>query len=79
MPDLEIANHAVKAAKASAVKRHIASAVWCLGWTYRQLGDVRALPSIQYVGHLHSAKTVLQFHIDGLLISRQCSKSLYPS
>ena len=42
MPDLEIANHAVKAAKASAVKRHIASAVWCLGWTYRQLGDVRS-------------------------------------
>jgi hypothetical protein len=38
-PDLEIANHAVKAAKASGVKRYIASAVWCLGRTYRQLGD----------------------------------------
>jgi len=40
-PDLEIVNHAVKAAKISGVKRHIASAVWCLGWTYRQLGDYR--------------------------------------
>jgi hypothetical protein len=38
-PDLEIANHAVDAAKASGVKRYIASAVWCLGWTYRQLDD----------------------------------------
>ena len=42
MPDLEIANHAVKVAKASAVKKYVASAVWCLGWTYRQLGDVRS-------------------------------------
>jgi tetratricopeptide (TPR) repeat protein len=41
-PDLEIANRAVKAAKASGVKRYIASAVWCLGWTYRQLGDNRS-------------------------------------
>jgi tetratricopeptide (TPR) repeat protein len=41
-PDLEIANHAVKAAKASTVKTYIASAVWCLGWTYRQLGDDRS-------------------------------------
>jgi tetratricopeptide (TPR) repeat protein len=39
MPDLEIANHAMKAAKASRVKRYIASALWCLGWTYRQLGN----------------------------------------
>jgi hypothetical protein len=38
-PDLEIANHAVKAAKASVVKRYLVSAIWCLGWTYRQLGD----------------------------------------
>jgi tetratricopeptide (TPR) repeat protein len=40
-PDVEIANHAVKAAKTSGVKRHLASAIWCLGWTYRQLGDDR--------------------------------------
>jgi len=38
-PDLEIAHHAVKAAKTSGVKRYIASAVWCLGWTYCQLSD----------------------------------------
>jgi tetratricopeptide (TPR) repeat protein len=38
-PDLEIAKHAVKAAKASVVKRYLVSAIWCLGWTYRQLGD----------------------------------------
>ena len=33
-PNLEIANYAVMAAKASAVEKHIASAVWCLGRTY---------------------------------------------
>jgi len=49
-PDLEITNHAVKSAKTSGVKRHIASAVWCLGWTYRQLGDHR--PSYD---HLYAA------------------------
>jgi len=38
-PNLEIANHAATAAKASGIKRYIASAVWCLGWTYAQLGD----------------------------------------
>jgi tetratricopeptide (TPR) repeat protein len=38
-PDLEIATHALEAAKASEVKRYLVSAVWCLGWTYRQLGD----------------------------------------
>jgi tetratricopeptide (TPR) repeat protein len=38
-PNLDIINHAVTAAKASGVERHIASAVWCLGQTYAQLGD----------------------------------------
>jgi tetratricopeptide (TPR) repeat protein len=38
-PDLEIAKHAMKVAKASDVKRYVVSAIWCLGWTYRQLGD----------------------------------------
>jgi tetratricopeptide (TPR) repeat protein len=38
-PTLDIVNHAVTAAKASGVDRHIASAVWCLGQTYAQLGD----------------------------------------
>jgi tetratricopeptide (TPR) repeat protein len=42
MPDLEIPNHAVKAAKSSGVKCYITSAVWCLGCTYRQLGDRRS-------------------------------------
>ena len=37
-PNLEIADHAVMAAKAFGVQRHIASAVWCLGRTYYQLG-----------------------------------------
>jgi hypothetical protein len=41
-PDVEITNHAVKAAKASGVQSYIASAIWCLGWTYRQLGDHRS-------------------------------------
>ena len=38
-PNLEIANHVVTAAKASGVARYMASAVWCLGQTYAQLGD----------------------------------------
>jgi tetratricopeptide (TPR) repeat protein len=41
-PDLEIANHAVTAVKASGVKKNIASAIWCLGWTYHHLGDERS-------------------------------------
>jgi tetratricopeptide (TPR) repeat protein len=38
-PSLEIANHVVKAANAFGVERDIASAVWCVGRTYDQLGD----------------------------------------
>jgi tetratricopeptide (TPR) repeat protein len=38
-PNLEIVNHALTAAKASLDVRYIASAVWCLGVTYYQLGD----------------------------------------
>ena len=38
-PNLEIANHTVMAAKASGVRRYAASAVWCLGMTYLQLGN----------------------------------------
>jgi hypothetical protein len=38
-PNLEIANSVVTAAKASGVERYIASAMWCLGKTYYQLGD----------------------------------------
>jgi tetratricopeptide (TPR) repeat protein len=40
-PNLEIANHAVTAAKASGVERYMASAVWCLGSTYCELGEHR--------------------------------------
>ena len=36
--NLEIADHAVMAAKASGVERYIASVVWCLGMTYFRLG-----------------------------------------
>ena len=38
-PNLEIANQVVTAAKLSGVLRHIASAVWCLGSSYSELGD----------------------------------------
>jgi len=41
-PTLDIVNHAVTVAKASGVARHVASAVWCLGRTYTQLGDYRS-------------------------------------
>ena len=39
-PNLEIADHAVMAAKASGVQRYIASAVWCLGMTYFRLSKL---------------------------------------
>ena len=38
-PNLEIADHALIAAKASGVQKYIASAAWCLGLTYYQLGN----------------------------------------
>ena len=38
-PNLEIAIHTVAVAKASAIKRHIASATWCLGRTYFYLSE----------------------------------------
>ena len=40
-PSLEIANHTVTVVKASGVKKYTASAVWCLGKTYQQLGEYR--------------------------------------
>ena len=47
MPNLDIANHAVTAAKASGVVKFMASAVWCLGQTYAELGDLR--PSYKHL------------------------------
>ena len=38
-PNLELADHAVMAAKASEIQRFIASAVWCLGKTHFRLGN----------------------------------------
>jgi tetratricopeptide (TPR) repeat protein len=38
-PNLEIANHVVTAAKDSGIEKYIASAMWCLGETFGQLGD----------------------------------------
>ena len=38
-PNLEIADYAVMAAKATGVQRYIASAVWCLGKTYYRFGN----------------------------------------
>jgi tetratricopeptide (TPR) repeat protein len=38
-PNVEIANHVVAVAKALGVERYVASALWCLGKTYSQLGD----------------------------------------
>jgi len=41
-PNLEIANNVVTAAKDSGADRYIASALWCLGQTYYQLGDIQS-------------------------------------
>jgi len=49
-PNLEVANHAVTMAKASGVVRYMASAMWCLGQTYAQLGDHHSS-----YGHLQEA------------------------
>ena len=46
-PNLEIANYTVTAAKVFGVKKYIASAVWCLGTTYNELGDIH--PSYEHV------------------------------
>jgi tetratricopeptide (TPR) repeat protein len=46
-PNLEIANHVVTTAKASGVVKYIASAVWCLGKTYLELGDRRSYDHLQ--------------------------------
>ena len=48
-PSLEIANHVVKAAKATGEK-YLASALWCLGKTYQLVGEMR-----QAYNHLQSA------------------------
>jgi tetratricopeptide (TPR) repeat protein len=40
-PNIDITNHAVTAAKASGIKRYLASAVWCLGRTHYQLSNDR--------------------------------------
>jgi tetratricopeptide (TPR) repeat protein len=83
-PDLEIANHTAKAAKASGVKRHIASAVWCLGSTHRQLGDHRSsykhLKEAYLLSNDHSAGEVelqrihCQCGIDLVAVTRRTSK-----
>ena len=49
-PNLEIAEHAVMAAKAFGVQRYVASAVWCLGRTHFQLG-----PSDTSYDHIQEA------------------------
>jgi tetratricopeptide (TPR) repeat protein len=49
-PKLEIANHAVTAAKDSGDERYIGLAVWCLGKTYLELGDYCTA-----YDHLHKA------------------------
>ena len=41
-PNLEIAEYAVMATKASGIQKYIASAVWCLGKTYYRLGNYDA-------------------------------------
>jgi len=46
-PNLEIANIVVTAAKDSGVEKYIALAVWCLGQTHAQLGDL--LSSYDYL------------------------------
>jgi hypothetical protein len=53
-PNLEIANNVVTAAKDSEVARYIASALWCLGKTYYQLGDI-----LSFYDHLQEAYQLL--------------------
>ncbi|KAJ3506487.1 hypothetical protein NLJ89_g6842 [Agrocybe chaxingu] len=65
-PNLDIANHAVMAARASGLERHIASAVWCLGKTYHQLGNHR----LSY-NHLEEAYQVFNALSQGDLNSQR--------
>jgi tetratricopeptide (TPR) repeat protein len=73
-PDLEIANHAVNAAKASGTQRYVASAVWCLGRTYRQLGDLTSA-----FNHLQEARLLSNDPSGGVELQRlhcQCGIDL---
>jgi tetratricopeptide (TPR) repeat protein len=41
-PNLEIANIVVTATKDSGIEKYLASALWCLGKTYYELGDIQS-------------------------------------
>ena len=74
-PNLEIANHAVTAAKASSVERYIASAVWCLGRTYYQLGDID--PSYNHLQEAYRLfNTLPPGEIESQRLGGQCGMDL---
>jgi len=74
-PNLEIANNIVTAAKESGVLRYIASALWCLGQTYYQLGDFQ--PSYNHLQEAHQLfNTLPPGDVELQRLSGQCGIDL---
>ena len=74
-PNLEIANIVVTAAKDSAVQRYIALALWCLGMTYSQLGDMQS--SYDYLQEAYQLfNTLPPGEIASQRLSGQCALDL---
>ena len=67
-PNLEIANYAVMAAKAFAIEKHIASAVWCLGRTYFLHSDYH--PAYNYLQEAYQIYNTLPY--DDRELQRLC-------
>ena len=73
-PNLEIANKIVTAAKDSGIQRYIASALWCLGKTYYELGDVQ--PSYDHLQEAYQLFNTLPGEVELQRLSGQCGIDL---
>jgi tetratricopeptide (TPR) repeat protein len=73
-PNLEIANNVVTAAKDSGVDRYTASALWCLGKTYYQLGDIQS--SYDHLQEAYELFNTLPPDVDLQRLSGQCAIDL---
>jgi len=73
-PNLEIANIVVMTAKGSGVERHVASALWCLGKTYNQLGDLQS--SYDHLQEAYQLFNTLPPEVELQRLSGQCAIDL---
>jgi tetratricopeptide (TPR) repeat protein len=73
-PNLDIANNIVTAAKDCEVERYIASALWCLGKTYYQLGDIQS--SYDHLQEAYQLFNTLPSEVELQRLSGQCGIDL---